>query len=74
MKPDDPDARVKFLAEEELCRVGGPVFDANGNRVANELRRRNCVMGEMRKNKPPFRLALNRAASDENCPALQALH
>ena len=65
MKPDDPDARIKFLAEEELCRVGGPVFDANGNRVANELRRRDCVMGEMRKNKPPFRLALNRAASDE---------
>ena len=38
MKPDDPDARIKFLAEEELCRVGGPVYDANGNRVANELR------------------------------------
>ena len=65
VKPDDPDARIMFLAEEELCRVGGPVFDANGNRVANELRRRDCVMGEMRKNKPPFRLALNRAASDE---------
>ena len=40
-------------------------FDANGNRVANEWRRRDCVMREMRKNKPPFRLALNRAASDE---------
>ena len=40
-------------------------FDANGNRVVNELRRRDCVMREMRKNKPPFRLALNRAASDE---------
>ena len=64
VKPDDPDARIKFLAEEELCRVGGLVFDANGNLVANELRRRDCVMGEMRKNKPPLRLALNRAASD----------
>ena len=40
-------------------------FDANGNRVANELRRRDCVMREMRKNKPPFCLALNRADSDE---------
>ena len=40
-------------------------FDANGNRVANELRRRDCVMREMRKNKPSFHLALNRAASDE---------
>ena len=29
------------------------------------MRRRDCMMGEMRKNKPPFRLALNRAASDE---------
>ena len=66
MKPDDdPDARIKFLAEEELCRVGDPVFDANGNLVADELRRRDCVMGEMRKNKPPFRVALNRTASDE---------
>ena len=62
---DDPDARIKFLAEEELCRVGGPIFDANGNHVANELRRRDCVMGEMKKNKPPFRLALNRTTSDE---------
>ena len=56
MKLDDPGARIKFLAEEELSRVGGPVYDTNGNRVANELRRRNCVKGEMRKNKPPFRL------------------
>ena len=40
-------------------------FDANGDRVANELRRKDCVMREMRKNKPPFRLALNRADSDE---------
>ena len=40
-------------------------FDANGNRVANKLRRRDCVMREMRKNKLPFRLALNRADPDE---------
>ena len=33
MKSDDPDTRIKFLAEEELCRVGGPVFDANGKTV-----------------------------------------
>ena len=36
MKPDDPDAKIKFLAEEELHGVGGFVFDAHGNRVANE--------------------------------------
>ena len=65
MKPDDPDAKIKFLAEEELYGVGGPVFDANGNRVANELGKRDCVTGEMWENKPPFSLALNNAVSDD---------
>ena len=65
MKPDDPDAKIKFLAEEELHGVGGFVFDAHGNRVANELGGRNCVTGEMWKNKPPFSLALNKATSDD---------
>ena len=36
MKPEDPDAEIKFFVEEELHGVGGPIFDANGNRVANE--------------------------------------
>merc|ERR1712157_311309 len=65
VKPDDPDAKVKFLAAEALRGVGGLVFDANGKRFANELGRRDYVTGEMWKNKPPFRLALNKAASDE---------
>ena len=58
VKPDDPDAQIKFLAAETLHGV-------HGNRLANELGRRDCVTGEMVKNKPPFRVALNRAASDE---------
>jgi len=45
--------------------VGGLIFDADGNRIANELGRRDYVTGEMWKNKPPFRLVLNKAASDE---------
>merc|ERR1712013_982177 len=65
VKPDDPDAKVKFLAAEALRGVGGLVFDANGKRFANELGRRDYVTGEMWKNKPPFRLVLNKAASDE---------
>merc|ERR1712064_187498 len=65
VKPDDPDAKVKFLAAEALRGVGGLVFDANGKRFANELGRRDYVAGEMWKNKPPFRLCLNKAASDE---------
>merc|ERR1711937_122467 len=65
VKPDDPDAKVKFLAAEALRGVGGIVLDANGKRFANELGRRDYVTGEMWKNKPPFRLCLNKAASDE---------
>merc|ERR1711939_849176 len=65
VKPDDPDAKVKFLAAEALRGVGGLVFDANGKRFANELGRRDFVTGEMWKNKPPFRLCLNKAAQEE---------
>jgi len=65
VKPDDPDAKIKFLAAEALRGVGGLILDANGKRFANELGRRDYVTGEMWKNKPPFRLALNKAASDE---------
>jgi flavocytochrome c len=65
VKPDDPDAKIKFLAAEALRGVGGIVLDANGKRFCNELGRRDYVTGEMWKNKPPFRLCLNKAASDE---------
>merc|ERR1711904_326931 len=65
VKPDDPDAKVKFLAAEALRGVGGIVLDAQGKRFANELGRRDYVTGEMGKNKPPFRLCLNKAASEE---------
>merc|ERR1712216_89459 len=65
VKPDDPDAKVKFLAAEALRGVGGLVFDANGKRFCNELGRRDYVTGEMWKNKPPFRLCLNKAAGEE---------
>jgi len=65
VKADDPDAKIKFLAAEALRGVGGLVFDKDGKRFANELGRRDYVTGEMWKNKPPFRLCLNKAASDE---------
>merc|ERR1712003_178020 len=65
VKPDDPDAKIKFLAAEALRGVGGLVLDMNDKRFANELGRRDYVTGEMWKNKPPFRLCLNKAASDE---------
>merc|ERR1712151_1070872 len=65
VKPDDPDAKIKFLAAQALRGVGGLVFDANGKRFANKLGRRDYVTGEMWKNKPPFRLCLNKAAGEE---------
>merc|ERR1719252_498193 len=65
VKPDEPDAKIKFLAAEALRGVGGLILDCNGKRFANELGRRDYVTGEMWKNKPPFRLCLNKAASDE---------
>merc|ERR1740115_65130 len=65
VKPDDPDAKIKFLAAEALRGVGGIVLDKQGVRFANELGRRDYVTGEMWKSKPPFRLVLNKAASDE---------
>ena len=70
MKPDDPDAKIKFFTEEALHGVGGFIFDAHGNRVANELGGQNCVTGEMRKKKPPFSLAQNNAVSDDTAITL----
>merc|ERR1711874_508665 len=65
VKPDDPDAKIKFLAAEALRGVGGLILNKNGQRFCNELGRRDYVTGEMWKNTPPFRLCLNKAASDE---------
>jgi cytochrome b involved in lipid metabolism len=65
VKPDDPDAKIKFLAAEALRGVGGIILNKDGERFANELGRRDYVTGEMWKNKPPFRLCLNKAAADE---------
>ena len=62
---DDPDAKIKFIATEAPHGVGCLVFVAHGNRFANELGRRNCVTGEMWKDKPPFRLAMYKATSDD---------
>ncbi|CAE8642191.1 unnamed protein product [Polarella glacialis] len=65
VEPDDPEAKIKFLAAEALRGVGGLVFSADGERFCNELGRRDYVTGEMWKSKAPFRLVLNKAASDE---------
>jgi succinate dehydrogenase/fumarate reductase flavoprotein subunit len=70
--PEEPDAKVKFLAAEALRGVGGVLLDINGNRFANELGRRDYVTGQMWKNKgiqfgntTGFFLCLNGKSSKE---------
>ena len=50
VKPDDPDTQIKFVAAETLHGI-------HGNRFAKELRRKDCVMGKMWKNKPSDEIA-----------------
>jgi len=70
--PEEPDAKVKFLAAEALRGVGGILLDATGTRFANELGRRDYVTGMMWKNKgvklgntTGFFLCLNSKAAKE---------
>jgi flavocytochrome c len=63
--PEDPDAKVKFLAAEALRGVGGLMLDGKGKRFVNELATRDFVSGEMWKNQGPFRLVLNSKSSKE---------
>ena len=65
VNPKEPDAKVKFLAAEALRGVGGLLLTGDGQRFVDELGRRDYVSGEMQKNKGPFRLVLNGAASRE---------
>merc|ERR1712151_880092 len=70
--PEEPDAKVKFLAAEALRGVGGVLLDINGKRFSNELGRRDYVTGLMWKNAgvklgntTGFFLCLNKKASTE---------
>ncbi|KZT08433.1 fumarate reductase [Laetiporus sulphureus 93-53] len=64
--PNDPDAKVKFLAAEALRGVGGLLLDNEGHRFVDELQHRDFVTGKMWENgKYPIRLVLNGPASKE---------
>jgi len=64
--PNEPDAKVKFLAAEALRGCGGLLLTKEGKRFCDELGHRDYVTGEMWKhNKGPYRLVLNGAASKE---------
>jgi flavocytochrome c len=62
--PNEPDAKVKFLAAEALRGVGGLLLDNNGDRFVDELQHRDYVTGKIWENgKYPIRLILNGQAS-----------
>lgn len=64
--PNEPDAKVKFLAAEALRGVGGILLDNEGNRFVDELGHRDYVTGKMwENNKFPIRLVLNKESSEE---------
>lgn len=64
--PNEPEAKVKFLAAEALRGVGGILLTKEGHRFCDELGHRDYVTGEMWKfGKAPYRLILNAAAAKE---------
>ncbi|GJN93451.1 hypothetical protein Rhopal_006507-T1 [Rhodotorula paludigena] len=64
--PNEPDAKVKFLAAEALRGVGGLLLNKEGDRFADELGHRDYVTGRIwEDNKMPVRLILNGQASKE---------
>ncbi|KAF7375925.1 Fumarate reductase [Mycena sanguinolenta] len=64
--PNEPEAKVKFLAAEALRGVGGLLLDNTGSRFVDELQHRDYVTGKIWENKKyPIRLVLNGPASKE---------
>lgn len=64
--PNEPNAKVKFLAAEALRGVGGLLLDNTGKRFVDELQHRDYVTGKMWENgKFPIRLVLNGNASKD---------
>jgi flavocytochrome c len=64
--PNEPDAKVKFLAAEALRGVGGLLLDNKAQRFCDELGHRDYVTGKMWERKAgPYRLVLNSAGGKE---------
>jgi len=64
--PNEPDAKVKFLAAEALRGVGGLLLNNQGKRFCDELGHRDYVTGKIwEDNKGPYRLVLNGASAKE---------
>lgn len=52
--PNEPEAKVKFLAAEALRGVGGLLLDNTGSRFVDELQHRDYVTGKIWENKKVF--------------------
>jgi flavocytochrome c len=63
--PEEPDAKLKFLAAEALRGVGGILINKHGERFCDDLGKRDYVTARMWNNEGPFRLVLNSRASAE---------
>lgn len=64
--PNNPTAKVKFLAAEALRGAGGILIDSKGNRFCDELGTRDYVTGMMNANgNYPIRLILNGEATKQ---------
>lgn len=62
--PDEPDAKVLFLAAEALRGEGGLLLTSDGQRFCDELGHRDYVTGKMWEHKKqPYRLVLNGEAA-----------
>lgn len=59
--PNEPDAKVKFLAAEALRGVGGLLLDKNGDRFVDELQHRDYVTGKIWENGKVY---VSRSSSD----------
>ena len=69
-------ARILIVQKmtQALHGVIGLAFNAHRNSFANELGRRNLFTGEVWKDKPPFRLAMYKATSDDIAWQSKAWH
>ena len=57
--PNEPEAKVKFLAAEALRGVGGLLLNSDGKRFVDELQHRDYVTGKIWEQKAKVRLTLS---------------
>ena len=71
--PNEPDAKVKFLAAEALRGVGGLLLDNTGSRFVDELQTRDFVTGKIWENGKVCKSLLSLRHLLTHCSTLSAL-